>query len=140
MSSKAFGDGRKLSNIHYLVDKTMNMCENHLPKTYSKISRASSCRCIGIVRCLHYNRKRALPGFQKTLQLFGEVRWEVDIRELCLVYCNRPVPKELPPSKLSFYAWCVCGLLQNSLLHPYCWIVLGPILLAHSMCFVCFNQ
>jgi hypothetical protein len=48
--------GQKLSNIHCLVDKTMNMCESYLTKTYLKISRASSCRCIGIAGCLSYNR------------------------------------------------------------------------------------
>ena len=34
MRGKSFGDGTKLSNIHWLVDKTLNMCENYLTKTY----------------------------------------------------------------------------------------------------------
>jgi hypothetical protein len=34
----------------------MNMCESYLTETYYKISRASSCRCIGIAGCLHYNQ------------------------------------------------------------------------------------
>jgi hypothetical protein len=29
--------GQKLSNIHHLVDKQMNMCESYLSKTYLKI-------------------------------------------------------------------------------------------------------
>jgi hypothetical protein len=44
--------GQKLSNIHYLEDKTMSIC-----KSYLKISRASSCRCIEIVGCLPYNQR-----------------------------------------------------------------------------------
>ena len=56
MSSKVFGDETKLPNIHCLVDKTMNMCESYLTKTYSKSSGASSCRCIGIAGCLPYDR------------------------------------------------------------------------------------
>jgi hypothetical protein len=47
---------QKLPNIHCLVDKSMNMCESYLSKTYLKIAGASSCRCIGIARCLRYNR------------------------------------------------------------------------------------
>ena len=48
--------GQKLPNIHCLVVKTMNMCESYLTKTYLKISRASSGRCIGIAGHLPYNR------------------------------------------------------------------------------------
>jgi hypothetical protein len=50
------GMGQKLSNIHWLVDKTMTMCKSYLTKTYLKISRASSCRCIGIAGRVRYNR------------------------------------------------------------------------------------
>ena len=49
--------GQKLSNIHWLVDKTMNMCESYLTKTYLKIS--------GV-----------LPGFLEILWLFGKVGWK----------------------------------------------------------------
>ena len=48
--------GQKLSNIYCLVSKTMTMCESYITKTYLEICRASSCRCIGIAGCLHYNR------------------------------------------------------------------------------------
>jgi hypothetical protein len=51
------GMGQKLSNIHCLVDKPMNMCESYLTKTYLIISGASSCRCIGIAGCLRSNRR-----------------------------------------------------------------------------------
>ena len=34
----------------------MTMCESYLTKTYLEISGASSCRCIGIAGCVHYNR------------------------------------------------------------------------------------
>ena len=49
--------GQKLFNIHCLVDETMNMCENYLTKTYSKISGVGSCRCIGIAGGLSYNQE-----------------------------------------------------------------------------------
>jgi hypothetical protein len=64
--------GQKLSNIHWLVDKTMNMCESYLTKTYLKISGASSCRCIGIAAIT----KGALPGFWKILWVLAKVKWE----------------------------------------------------------------
>jgi hypothetical protein len=48
--------GQKLPNIHCLLDKTMNMCESYLTKTYLKFSAASSCRYIGIAGCLRYNQ------------------------------------------------------------------------------------
>ena len=50
------GMGQKLSNIHCLVDKTMNMCGSYLTKTYLINSGASSCTCIGIAGCLPYKR------------------------------------------------------------------------------------
>ena len=49
--------GQKLSNIHCLIDKTMNMCENYLTKTYLKTFWAGYSEYIGIVRCLHYNQE-----------------------------------------------------------------------------------
>jgi hypothetical protein len=55
------GMGQKLSNIHWLVDKTMTMCESYLTKTYLRISGASSCRCIGIAAIT----EGALPGFKE---------------------------------------------------------------------------
>ena len=49
MSSKAFGDETKTTQTCYcLVDKTMNMYESYLTKTYLRTSGASSCRCVGI--------------------------------------------------------------------------------------------
>ena len=39
--------GQKLSNIHWLVEKPMTICESYLTRTYLEISGASSCRCIG---------------------------------------------------------------------------------------------
>ena len=48
--------GQKLCNIHWLVDKTMSMCESFLTKTYLEIPGASSCRCIGIAGRVRYNR------------------------------------------------------------------------------------
>jgi hypothetical protein len=57
VGSKAFGDGTKnYPTYHYLVDKTMNMCESYLTKTYLKVFGASSCRYIGIVGYLLYNQ------------------------------------------------------------------------------------
>ena len=55
-SIKHLGMGQKLSNIHWLVDNTMIMCESYLTKTYWKISGASSCRCIGITGRVRYNQ------------------------------------------------------------------------------------
>ena len=48
--------GQKLSNIHCLLDKTMNMRKHHLTWIYLTISGANSRRCIGIAKCLRYNR------------------------------------------------------------------------------------
>ena len=75
MNSKAFGDWTKLSNIHRLVDKTMTMCESYLIKSYLKISRTSSCWCITIAGASAIT-KRALPGFQGRIWLFGKCNWE----------------------------------------------------------------
>jgi hypothetical protein len=47
----------------------MNMCESYLTKTYLQISRASSCRCIGIAECLHYNRGSFTQFLENTLGL-----------------------------------------------------------------------
>ena len=69
------GMEQKLSNIHCLVDKTMNMYKSYLTKSYLKISRASSCRCIGISGCLHYNPKELYPSCF-ALVLVGEVVWQ----------------------------------------------------------------
>jgi hypothetical protein len=71
--------GQKISNIHRMVDKTMNMRENYLTKTYSTISGASSCRCIGIARCIRYNQESFTQFLGKTL-VCGKVKWEGDIR------------------------------------------------------------
>ena len=49
--------GQKLPNIHRLINKTMNVCESYLTKTYLIVSGASSRRCIG------------------TLRLFDKVKW-----------------------------------------------------------------
>jgi hypothetical protein len=73
------GMGQKLSNIHCLVDKTMNMCESYLTKTYLKISGASSCRCIGIAGYLRYN-EGALPKFLEKPWLFDKLKWGRGIR------------------------------------------------------------
>ena len=43
----------------------MNMCESYLTKTYSKISGASSFRCIGIAKCLYYNQESFTRVFRK---------------------------------------------------------------------------
>ena len=59
-----------------LVDQTMNMCEHYLTEIYPKISRTSSCRCIGKAGCLRYN----LSGFKERLWLFGKIRLEGGIR------------------------------------------------------------
>jgi hypothetical protein len=48
--------GQKLSNIHWLVDKTMTMCESYLTKIYLIISGASSCRCIGLAGRVRYTQ------------------------------------------------------------------------------------
>jgi hypothetical protein len=65
--------GQKLSNIHCLVDKIMNMFESYLSKTYFIISGASSCRCIGIAGCL---QRELYLGFGKNfgylIKLGGE--------------------------------------------------------------------
>ena len=64
MSSKAFRGGDKnYQRCHYLVDKLMNTCESYSTKSYSKMSRASSCRCMGIAKCLIYNPERVKPIF-----------------------------------------------------------------------------
>ena len=55
-SNGIWGWDKNYPTFNCLVDKTMNMCESYLIKTYLIISRASSCRCIGIVGCLRYNR------------------------------------------------------------------------------------
>ena len=49
----------------------MNMCENYLTKTYSKTSGSSSCRCMGIAKCLGYNQESLTLFLAKTL-LFGK--------------------------------------------------------------------
>jgi hypothetical protein len=43
------------------------MCESYLTKTYSTISGASSCKCIGIAGCRHYNRGSFTRFLGKTL-------------------------------------------------------------------------
>jgi hypothetical protein len=72
--------GQKLSNIHCLVDKTMNICESYLTKTYLKISRASSCRCIGIAECLRYNQGSFTRFLGKTLDIWYSQVWGEGIR------------------------------------------------------------
>ena len=59
--------GQNLPNIHCLVDKRMTMCESYFTKTYLTISRASSCKCIGIAGRLHYNRGSFTWFLGKTL-------------------------------------------------------------------------
>ena len=71
--------GQKLPNIHCLVGKTMNMCEIYVSKTYLKISRASSYRCIGIAGCIGYNLE-SFTRFKKKLWLFGKIGWERGVR------------------------------------------------------------
>jgi len=66
--------GQKLSNIHWLVDKTMTMCENYLTKTYLIISGVSSCRCIGIAGRVRYNRG-SFTRVLGSLWLFANVKW-----------------------------------------------------------------
>ena len=85
--------GQKLSNIRCLVDKTMTRCESCLTKTYLRISGASSCRCIGIVGCLHYNRG-SFTRFLRSLWLFGNVKWGEGIKEMhlkWLVFLIKPL-------------------------------------------------
>ena len=48
--------GQTLSNIYWLVDKTMTMCEIYLTRTYLEIAGASSCSCLGIAGHVRYNR------------------------------------------------------------------------------------
>ena len=55
-SSKACGDGTKTIQHVILVNKTMHMCEHYLTRTYSTIFGTSSCICIGIAGCFHYNQ------------------------------------------------------------------------------------
>ena len=55
------------------------MCEDDITKTYLTISRASSCRCIGIARCLHYNQE-SLTQFLRNIMVMGQVKWEGGIR------------------------------------------------------------
>ena len=57
---RRLGMEQKLSNIHCLVHKTMNMCKSYLVKTYLKIFGASSCRCTRIVNAFAI-AERALP-------------------------------------------------------------------------------
>jgi hypothetical protein len=79
MSSKAFGDGMKTIQHSLQVDKTMNVCESYLPKTYTKIVGASSCRCIGIAGCLCYNRRSFTWVLGGEIWLFDKVGWEAMI-------------------------------------------------------------
>jgi hypothetical protein len=62
VSSKGFGDGTKTTQ-HSLLG------ESYLTHTYSKISGASSCRCIGIARCLRYNQGSFTQFLENTLDL-----------------------------------------------------------------------
>ena len=62
--------GQKLPNVHYLVDKTMNICGSYLTKTYLKIFIANSCRCIGIAGCLRYNRGNFTQFLENTLVIW----------------------------------------------------------------------
>ena len=75
--------GQKLSNIHCVVDKTTNLCESYLTKTYAKIAGASSCRCIRIAGCLRYNRGSFtwVLGEYIYIYIHGKVRWEAMIGE-----------------------------------------------------------
>jgi hypothetical protein len=75
--------GQKLSNIRWLVDKTMNMCESYLTKTYLKISGVSSSRCIGIAGRVHYNRGSFTWFLGNTLGI-AKVKWEWGISQLQL--------------------------------------------------------
>ena len=65
--SKAFGMGQELSKIYCLVNKARNICESYLTKAYSTISKASSCRCIGIDGWLCYYRGSFTRFLGKTL-------------------------------------------------------------------------
>ena len=68
MSTKAFGDGIKnYPTCHCLVEETMTMCESSLTTTYLEISGASSCECIGIARCIHYNQGSSTHVVGKSL-------------------------------------------------------------------------
>jgi hypothetical protein len=62
--------GQKLSNLHCLADKTMDMCEDYSTQTYSTIVGASSCRCIGLTGCLHCNQESFTRFLGKTLVIW----------------------------------------------------------------------
>ena len=58
----------------------MTMCASYSTETYLKISRASSCMCIGIAGCLRYNWGSFTRFSGKSLVNFANVKWGGGIR------------------------------------------------------------
>ena len=46
------------------------MCRSYLTKAYLKISRASSCKCTKMTKCLPYNQENFTRFLEKTLLIW----------------------------------------------------------------------